>query len=229
MGAEVVAVAIDGLGVVDPDPRLRPLGESGEELDRPLGQRGGLRGDDHHLVADRLHDRRLGRQRRLHRLDEVLDHVQRLEVALLLGVAGEAGEVDEAERHRDLAEVSRGGAELALHVADHVLLEEEAQVAVVQVLGQRRRPPAARRLPAPPSPRPSPAPARRRGSSARARRGGRGAPRRRRCGASTARRRGRAAGRRRGGSRRQAPARSGATPRRRWGRAAARGRSGCRG
>ena len=29
--------------------------------------------------------------------------------------------------------------ELGLHVADHVLLDEEAQVAVVQVLGQRRR------------------------------------------------------------------------------------------
>ena len=34
--------------------------------------------------------------------DEVLDHVERLDVALLLGVAGEAGEVDEAEGDRDL-------------------------------------------------------------------------------------------------------------------------------
>ena len=81
------------------------------------------------------------RQRRLDRLDEVLDHVERLHVPLLLGVAGEAGEVDEAEGDRDLAELDFGrvGAELGLHVADHVLLEEEAQVAGVQVLGQRRR------------------------------------------------------------------------------------------
>ena len=62
----------------------------------------GFRRDDHHLVADRLDDRRLGRHRRLDRFDEVLDHVERLQVALLLGVAGEAGEVDEAERHRDV-------------------------------------------------------------------------------------------------------------------------------
>ena len=139
VGAEVVAVAIDGLRVVDADAWLRPLGEATEQLHRPLGQRARVRRDDHHLVADRLHDRRLGRQRRLDRFDEVLDHVERLQVTLLLGVAGEAGEVDEAERHRDLAERACRGTQLALHVADHVLLEEEAQVAGVQVLGQRRR------------------------------------------------------------------------------------------
>ena len=102
-----------------------------------------------------------------------------------------------------------------LHVADHVLLEEEAQVAGVQVLGQRRRqrqdvggelPHLLRHLQLRDA---------RRGSSARARRGGTAAPRRRRCGASTGRRRGRAAGRRRAGSRRRGRARSGAARRRR--------------
>ena len=41
----------------------------------------------------------------------------------------------------DLAQLDfRGVCSIAgLHVADHVLLDEEAQVAVVQVLGQRRR------------------------------------------------------------------------------------------
>ena len=139
MGAEVVAVAVDGLGVVDPDPRLRALGEAAEEADRPLGQRAGVGRDDHHLVADRLHDRRLGGQRRLDRVDEVLDDVERLEVALFLGVAGEPGEVDEAEGDRDVVDLRAGVAELALHVADDVLLEEEAKVASVEVLGQRGR------------------------------------------------------------------------------------------
>ena len=179
--------------------------EAGEEADRPLGQRRRVGRDDHHLVADRLHDRRLRRQRRLDRLDEVLDHVERLEVALLLGVAGEAGEVDEAEGDRDLAEVGVAVAPSSLSMWPTTSCSrKKREVAGVQVLGQRGRPAAACRRPAPPSPRPSPAPGRRRGSSARGRRGGRGAPRRRRSAASTARRRGRAAGRRRGGSRRRA-------------------------
>jgi hypothetical protein len=138
--AEVVAVAVDGGAAVNPDPRLRALVEAAEEFDRPLGQRAGVGGDDHHLVADRLHDRRLARQRGLDPGDEALDHVERLDVALLLGVAGEAGEVDEAERDVDLAQFDfrRVATGLGLHVADHVLLDVEAQVAVVQVLGQRR-------------------------------------------------------------------------------------------
>ena len=97
----------------------------------------GLRRDDHHLVADRLHDRRLGGQRRLDRVDEALDHVERLLVALLLGVAGEPGQVDEAERHRDPRQAAARPADVGLHVADDVLLDVEAQVAVVHVLHQR--------------------------------------------------------------------------------------------
>ena len=139
LAAEVVAVAVDGLSAVDADPGLRALREAGQKADRPLGQRSRIGRDDHHLVADRLHDRRLRRQRRLDRLDEALDQVQRLQVTLLLGVAGEAGDVDEAEGDRDLTEVGRLRPQFGLHVADHVLLEEEAQVAGVQVLGERCR------------------------------------------------------------------------------------------
>ena len=102
--------------------------------------------------------------------------------------------------------------EVGLHVADHVLLDEEAQVAVVQVLGQRRRQGQdvagqlahlLRHLQLGHA---------RRGSAVRARRDGRAAPRRRRSAAATARRRAPAAGRRRAGSRRPAPGRSGAAP-----------------
>ncbi len=98
------------------------------------------------------------------------------------------------------SDFGRVGLGFGLHVADHVLLDEEAQVAVVQVLGQRRRQrqdvggEVAHLL------RHLQLRARRRGSAVRARRGGRGAPRRRRSGASTARRRGPAAGRRPAGS-----------------------------
>ena len=137
VGAEVVAVAVDGAAVVDADPRLRALLEQGQEADRPLGQGHRVGRDDHHLVADRLHDQRLGRQRRLDRLDEALDQVERLLVALLLGVAGEAGQVDEAERHLHPAHLPHA-AEVGLHVADDVLLDVEAQVALVDVLHQRR-------------------------------------------------------------------------------------------
>ena len=95
-----------------------------------------IRGDDHHLVADGLDDHGLRRQRRLHRLHEALDEVERLLVALLLRVAGEAREVDEAERHLDPAELARPR-ELGLHVAHDVLLDEEPQVPVVDVLHER--------------------------------------------------------------------------------------------
>jgi hypothetical protein len=68
-------------------------------------------------------------------------HVERLDVPLLLGVAGEAGEVDEAEGDPHVAKLHFGRihGRVALHVADDVLLDEITQVALVQVLRQRRR------------------------------------------------------------------------------------------
>ncbi len=137
VGSEVVAVAVNGLAEVDADSRLRALREELQKAHGPFGERHRLRRDDHHLVADRLHDERLGRQRGLHRVDESLDQVEGLLVALLLRVAGESGEVHEAEGHHHPAELSRS-VELGLHVADDVLLVVEAQVAVVDVVHQRR-------------------------------------------------------------------------------------------
>ncbi len=137
VGAEVVPVAVDGAAVVDADAGLRPLLEQRQEADRPLRQRHRVGRHDHHLVADRLHDQRLRGERRLDRLDEPLDQVERLLVALLLGVADEPGQVDEAEGHLHAAHLPHA-AEVDLHVADHVLLDVEAQVALVDVLHQRR-------------------------------------------------------------------------------------------
>ena len=75
----VVAVAVERAAGVDADPRQRPP-PAGEQLeaDRPVDERGGVRADHHHLVADRLDDPRVVGQRLLDGLDEALDHVQRL-------------------------------------------------------------------------------------------------------------------------------------------------------
>jgi hypothetical protein len=53
---------------------------AGEQLeaDRPVRERGRIRADDHHLVADRLDHARVVGQRLLDGLDEALDDVQRL-------------------------------------------------------------------------------------------------------------------------------------------------------
>src|SRR5215207_2125252 len=138
LASEVVAVPIYGATAVDAHPRLGPLLEQAEEPDRPLGERHGVRGDDHHLVADRLDDERLGWKRRLNSLDESLHEVERLLIPLLLRVTGEPGQVDEAERHLDPAQLALPR-ELGLHVADDVLLDVEAQVALVDLLHQWRR------------------------------------------------------------------------------------------
>ena len=64
LAAVVVAVAVDGLAVVDADPRLRPLAVEPLEADRPVGQAAHVVADDHDLVADRLDDPRVLGQRR---------------------------------------------------------------------------------------------------------------------------------------------------------------------
>ena len=70
----VVAVAVERLAVVDADARQRALGRA--VAWKPTAQsveRGRVRADDHHLVADRLDDARVVGQRVLDRLDEALD------------------------------------------------------------------------------------------------------------------------------------------------------------
>jgi len=71
------------------------------------------------------------------RMGMPLDEIERLDVPLLLHVPGEAGQVDEAERHRDRPGRFAIQTEVGLHVADHVLLEVVPQVALVDVVGQR--------------------------------------------------------------------------------------------
>ncbi len=109
------------------------------EADRPVEHRRGVGADDHHLVADRLDDARVVGQRVLHRLDEALDDVDRLLLPRLLGQARVAGEVGEGDRHPHAPEVEvAAGLDLELHVADDVLVEEVLEVALVDVVHDRR-------------------------------------------------------------------------------------------
>ncbi len=134
----VVAVAVQRVAVVDPDPRQRALGLQPLEADRPVGQRRRVRADDHHLVADRLDHPGLVGQRDLDRLDEPLDRVDGLQLALLLGQPRVAGEVGERDRDPHPAEIDRLAVEIGLHVADHVLLDEVLQVALMDLVHHRR-------------------------------------------------------------------------------------------
>ena len=93
---------------------------------------------DHDLVADRLDHARVVGQRVGHVLDEPLHVRDRLVLALLLGVAGVAGQVAEGDAHADPAQVLPLLA-LHLHVADHVLLHVVLQEALVHEVHQRRR------------------------------------------------------------------------------------------
>ena len=63
---------------------------------------------------------------------------ERLLLALLLGEAGVAGEVGERDRHAHAAEVELLVVQVDLHVADHVLLDEVLEEALVDVVHQRR-------------------------------------------------------------------------------------------
>ncbi len=92
--------------------------------------------DHHHLVADRLHHARLVGQRLLDRLDEALDHVERLLLARLLGQPRVAREVGEGDRHAQAAELVARAVEL--EVPDHVLADEVLQHALVHAVHDRR-------------------------------------------------------------------------------------------
>ena len=98
----------------------------------------GIGADDHHLVADRLDHARVVGQRELDVLDEALDGVDRLLLALLLGQARVAGEVGERDRHPQAAEVELRAVEVGLHVADDVLLDEVREEALVHAVHDRR-------------------------------------------------------------------------------------------
>ena len=78
-------------------------------------------------------------QRVADRLDEALDDVDRLLLPRLLGQPRVAGEVGEGDRHAQAAEVEVAvGVDLELHVADHVLLDEVLQEALVDAVHDRR-------------------------------------------------------------------------------------------
>ena len=119
---------------------MRAVGRSVHSVWKPTAQStsaADVVADDHHLVADRLHHARVLGDRVLHRLDEALDVGQRLLLALLLGEARVAGEV--GERHGDLDAAELGIVlEVHLHVADHVLLDEVLEVALMDVVHDRR-------------------------------------------------------------------------------------------
>ena len=109
------------------------------EADGPVEQRRRVGGDDHHLVPDRLDDAGVVGQRVADPLDEALDDVDRLVLPRLLGQARVAGEVGEGDRHPQAAEVEVAvGVDLELHVADHVLVEEVLQEALVDAIHDRR-------------------------------------------------------------------------------------------
>ena len=138
LAAVVVAVAVERLAVVDPDARQRAPPEVLLEGHRPVQQRGRVGADDHHLVADRLDDARLVGQRELDLLDEPLDGAHRLLVAELLGQARVARQVGERDRHAQPAEIQPPVAQVGLHVADDVLLDEVLQEPAVGVVHDRR-------------------------------------------------------------------------------------------
>ena len=95
--------------------------------------------DDHHGVADRLDHARVVGQRGLDVLDEALDRVEGVLVAGLLGEAGVAGQVGEGDRHAQATEVEVRVLGVDLEVADHVLLDEVREEALVEVVHDRRR------------------------------------------------------------------------------------------
>ena len=103
--AVVVAVAIERGTAVHADARQRALVVRGLEGHRPVGQRAGVRADDHHLVADRLDHARVRGKRVGDVLDEALDDPDRLLLPGLLGQPRVAGEVGERDRHVQAAEV----------------------------------------------------------------------------------------------------------------------------
>ena len=121
------------------DARQRAaVGHQPLEADGPVDERGGVGADDHHLVADRLDHARVVGQRDLDVLDEALDGVDRLLLALLLGQARVAGEVGEGDRDPQAPEVERRALEVGLHVADDVLLDEVREEALMDAVHDRR-------------------------------------------------------------------------------------------
>ena len=107
VAAVVVAVAVQSVAVVDPDPRQRPLGLQSLEADRPIGECDGVRAHDHHLVTDRLDHARVVGQRDLDRLDEPLHRIHRLQLALLLGQPRVAGQIGERDGHPHPPQLNR--------------------------------------------------------------------------------------------------------------------------
>ena len=114
-----------------------PLAVEALEADRPVGEGARVVADDHHLVADRLDDPGVVGERVGDGVDEALDVRERLLLARLLGEARVAGEVGEGDRDAHAAEVLVLR-QLDLHVADHVLLDEVLQEALVDVVHDRR-------------------------------------------------------------------------------------------
>ena len=123
---------------MDADPRRRLAAvDLRLQSHRPVGERHGVAGHDHHLVAERLDHARVVRQRLLDGLDEALGGLQRLLVATLDGQARIASQVGKRDRDPQ-APLFRGALDqLCLHVPDHVLLDEVRQVAVVDVAHER--------------------------------------------------------------------------------------------
>ena len=138
LASVVVAVAVERLAVVDADAGQWPLVVHELEADGPVGQRRRVGADDHHLVADRLDHPRVVRERVLDRLDEALDRVERLLLALLLRQPRIAREVREGDGDAQAAEIELVLPEVGLHVPDHVLLDEVGQEALVDVIHHRR-------------------------------------------------------------------------------------------
>ncbi len=109
------------------------------QLDRPPGQRRRIGAHDHHLVAQHLDHPRVDRQRLFDGLHEPLDRAERRLVAALDRQARIAGEIGERDRHPQAALLERVVAEIGLHVADHVLLDELREQTAVEVVHERRR------------------------------------------------------------------------------------------
>jgi hypothetical protein len=139
LAAVVVAVAVQRLAEVHADARQRALDHDLLEADRPVDERRRVAAHDHDLVADRLHHASVLGQRVLNDLHEALDRADGLLLAHLLGQPRVAGQVGEGDPDTQAAEVRRLVAELGLHVADHVLLDEVRQEALVDVVHDRRR------------------------------------------------------------------------------------------
>ena len=108
----------------------------GGERRGPAGQLGGLAADDHRAVAGELDQAGAVGQRGLDVDAQAVGLLEGLLDALLLGVAREAGDVDEADR--DVHVAARAGKRAGLHVLDLDLLGELLQVARVHVLEHRQ-------------------------------------------------------------------------------------------